>query len=671
MKPRGRIEELKKFLQRSEKAYYEKDAPEITDEEFDRLMRELRQLEEKYPELVTPDSPTQTVGGKPAEKFAPYRHDPPMLSLDNSCSEEELMKFDERIKKALGRESIEYLTELKIDGLGINLVYENSILTRGVTRGNGKIGEDVTANVSTIPSIRQKLDWRRMWGRAEIRGELYMSRADFANLNAQRSEAGEPEFANPRNAAAGSVRLLDSSVTKKRNIRLFCYGLYLFDKSGNKLRESVVDNQFDMMRKLKKLGMPVNDEFKKHPDMKSVMEEIEKWADKRRELEFDTDGLVIKVNRFADQDELGSTSKFPRWAIAYKFAPERAETVVEDIIVSVGRTGAITPVALLTPVFLAGSTISRASLHNEDEVKRKDIRAGDTVIIEKAGEIIPQVVKVLTQKRTPDIREFEMPSLCPSCGSDVFREEGEAAWRCVNRKCPAQVREAVIHFASKSGMDIDGLGPSTIDQMLESGLIKDVADIFRLDYRLVAQLEKMGEKSAENLRASVEAAKRRGMRSLLQALGIRHVGERAALLLSQRYGSVEELMAADEEKLASVYEIGRVIARSITAFFSGAANRELVKRLKSLGVVTEGKAGQTDKQTFTGKIFVITGTLAGMTRNEAKEYITRRGGRVTSAVSKKTDYLLAGDDPGSKLARAEELEVRVIATKEFLEMSGA
>jgi DNA ligase (NAD+) len=675
--PRRRVEELKTLLHYHEKKYYVEDRPEISDEEFDRLMLELRRLEGKHPELVTPDSPTRKVGGEPSRKFAPYSHNPPMQSLDNSFSGEELYKFNKRVIKDLYPDleeekrkeiKVEYLTELKIDGLGLNLIYENGLLTHGVTRGDGKTGEDVTENIKTIPSIPKKLSWQKNWVRAEIRGEVFMRRADFKKLNEERHRAGEPEFANPRNAAAGSVRLLDAEVTRKRKLWFFCYALYLFDKDGNEARESVIKTQYDMMKRLEKLGMPVDGHYSRQKAVESVIDEVNRWADKKTGMEFNIDGLVIKVNSFTHQKELGATSKFPLWAIAYKFAAEQAETVVENIQLSVGRTGAITPVAELKPLFLAGSTISHASLHNEDEINRKDIRVGDSVMIEKAGDIIPQVIRVIKEKRPPSAKKFRMPKNCPSCGSKIFREEGEAAWRCIDKACPAQLREAIIHFASKGGMDIDGLGPSTIDQFLEKRLIDDVADIFRLDYARVAELEKMGEKSAENLKDSVEAAKRRGMETLIQALGIRHVGERAALLLSRRYRSVEELIDTSAEELAEIHEIGDVMAMSIVNFFSDADNRVLIKKLKTLGVSIEGRAEELDRQTLTGKVFVITGSLESMSRKEAKELITRAGGRVASAVSKKSDYLLAGSDPGSKLDNAKKLGVPIISKNDLLKM---
>jgi len=667
--PRKRIDELTDLVLHHEKKYYEEDNPEISDEEFDGLILELRRLEKRYPQYARPDSPTRRVGGRRVEKFAPYEHTPPMLSLDNSYNPEELEKFDKRVKKLLGKEEVEYLSELKIDGLGINLVYENGRLTHAVTRGDGKTGEDVTENVMTISAIPPRIPWNEKWSRAEIRGEVFMKRDEFERLNAQRREAGEPEFANPRNAAAGSVRLLDAGITKKRKLHFYCYALYVFDENNRQVREKTIGSQFDMMKKLEELGLPVDGHYMRHSGLNGVLEQARLWAEKKHELEFDIDGLVVKVNDFRDQEELGATSKFPRWAIAYKFAAQQAQTVLKGIKVQVGRTGALTPVAELEPVLLAGSTVSRASLHNEDEIKRKDVRVGDTVLVEKAGEIIPQVVRVIREKRPPGAKPFRMPEKCPSCGSKAVREEGEAALRCINDDCPAQAREAIIYFASRNAMDIDGMGPSLVDQLIEKGMIKDSADLFGLDYKKVAELDKMGGKSAENLKTAIEKAKGRGMQKLLQALGIRHVGERAALLLSRRYASLEKLMKADRKELATIHEVGEVMAEAIVDFFANPKNRELVRKLKSLGVSTKSEQ-KTAGDRLAGKIFVITGTLEDMTRNESKELIENAGGRVASSVSKKTDYLLAGAEPGSKLEKAKELGVAVIGKSEFLKLLG-
>ena len=668
MEPRKRIEELKSLIRRHEDSYYLKDRPEISDEEFDALMRELRSLEDRYPHFRAPDSPTRRVGGGVAEKFTPRKHAPPMLSLDNSYNAEELKKFDARVKKGLGREQVEYQTELKIDGLGINLIYEEGELKFGVTRGDGKTGEDVTENIKTISSIPHRIVFPPGWKQAEIRGEIFMRRIDFEALNAERAKEGEAEFANPRNAAAGSVRLLDANITRQRNLRFYCYALYVPGATGEPPGE-YPKTQFDMMRALIALKMPVQPDFKRHGGIGPVMEEIALFAQKRHSLEFDTDGIVVKVDSFADQRELGATSKFPRWAIAYKYAAEQAQTVIEEIAVQVGRTGTLTPVAHLTPVALSGSTITRATLHNEDEINRKDIRVGDTVVIEKGGDVIPKVVRVITEKRKPGAPPFAMPKQCPSCGSNAIREEGESAWRCVNRACPAQRLESIVHFASRNAMDIDGLGPSTVEQLMDKGLLRGLADLFRLDYAAVAALEKMGEKSAANLKISIEEAKGRGLQRLLMGLGIRHVGERAALVLSRRYSSIDALMAAEGEELSSIFEIGPKMAQSIADFFADAENKNLIAELGRLGVNMRGEPERLDKQTLAGKTFVITGTMEGLGRNEAKELITRAGGKVASTVSKKTDYLVAGEEAGSKLDKAVELGVKIIGKDDLLKLA--
>lgn len=680
--PATRIDELKKRINHHSEKYYLHDSPEITDEEFDELMAELQRLEDENPIFRTADSPTQKVGGGVRKEFAAYSHNPPMLSLDNSYNPGDLREFDKRVKKGLARDHAEYLTELKIDGLGVNLVYEDGKLKLGVTRGDGKIGEDVTANIKTIGEIPHAVKTPATWARCEVRGEIYLRRADFLKLNEERQEAGDEPFANPRNAAAGSVRLLDANITKGRKLRFYCYALYIFDKRGTAIRDTVLDSQYEMMKKLGALGFPVNDAYKKLPSIDAVLEEIAAWEEKRKKLPYDTDGLVVKVNSFLDQRELGATSKFPRWAIAYKYAAEQAETVVQNIVVQVGRTGTLTPVADLTPVLLAGSTISRATLHNEDNVKQKDVRVGDSVIIQKAGDIIPQVMKVLQEKRLAGSKPWTMPKKCPACGGEVARAEGEAAVRCLNRHCPAQQLEAIIHFAKRDSMDIDGLGPSRIEAMVQKGMLKDLADIFNLDYAAVAEtvvaepektkkdgnriLITIGKQNAENLRKSIEEAKGRGLEKLLVGLGIRHVGERAAFLMARAFADVDALMAADEEKLTSIHEIGPEIAQSLIQFFADEENRKLIDKLKKYGVRMEGSRETPAAQTLAGKTFVITGTLEGMSRNEAKELIQRAGGKVSGSVSKKTDYLVAGSDPGSKLDNANKFGVKVIGEKELL-----
>jgi len=668
VKPQDRFSKLKKEILKHNKSYYEQDSPTISDKEYDLLVAELRSIEEEHPELVTPDSPTQKVGGNRSEKFKGYKHNPPMLSLDNAFTEEELLKFDERVKKALETDSAVYLTELKIDGLAINLLYENGQLVKGATRGDGSIGEDVTDNVMTIKEIPKKIIWQKGWAKLEIRGEVYMDKKDFEKLNIERTDNGEQAFANPRNGAAGSLRLLDSSITAERNLRFFAYGLFLFDKNGNQIRESVAKSQSELLAFLEKNDFPVNQNYKKCLDINLVAKEISLLDETRKKLSCDTDGVVIKVNSFASQNELGSRSKSPRWAVAWKFKAEEAETVIKNINIQVGRTGVLTPVAELEPVLLAGSTISRATLHNEDEIKKKDIRVGDVVIIQKAGDIIPQVIKVVLEKRGSDSREYKMPTSCPSCKNPVERVKGQVALRCSNRNCPSCQAESIIYFASKSGMDIDGLGESTIRQMIERGMVKDVADLFDIDYEKVAGLEKMGEKSADNLKASVEGAKGRGLQRVLKSLGIRQVGERASLIISKSYSNIDELMKASQNQLAGRHEIGDVTASAIVEFFADAGNQLLIKKLQARGVSLESKSSENVSDRLAGKTFVITGTLENLSRIEAKEMIINNGGKVSGSVSKKTDFLLAGGNAGSKLDTAKKLGVTVISKTDLLKL---
>ncbi len=665
-----RAKELQKLLLKHNESYYLKENPKVSDAEFDTLMRELEKLEQEYPELSTPDSPARKVGGGIDKKFSSFRHNPPMLSLGNAFNADELRDFDKRVKKELDGETPEYITELKIDGLGINIIYEDGKLVKAATRGDGTTGEDITENIKSIKYVPRKIRWDKNWKRAEVRGEVYMNRPDFAELNRQRIENGETEFANPRNAAAGSVRLLDASVTAARSLRFFAYGLHIFDRSNRPFSEKLFKTQGEILERLTKIKLPVDKNFKKHKDIDSVITEAELWDEKRKKLEYDVDGLVIITDSIKHQNELGSRSKSPRFAIAWKFKAEQAETVVEGITLQVGRTGVITPVANLKPVLLSGSTISRATLHNEDEIANKDIRVSDTVIIEKAGEIIPQVVSVIKEKRRKDAKKFKMPAVCPSCGSALKRKEGEAAWRCLDKSCAAQKRESIIYFASKNGMDIDGLGPALINQMIDKEMIKDVGDIFSLDYGKVAKLEKMGEKSAENLESSIKKSKEAGLQKLLKALGIRHVGERGAVILSRNFQNIVELGKAGAGKLSGIYEIGEAMAKSVASYLSDAENKKLIEKLIKLGVVVESKAESLDAQTLTGKTFVITGTLEGMARNEAKELITRAGGKVSGSISKKTDYLLAGEKGGSKLDKAEKLGVETISKERLLELLG-
>jgi len=654
-----RIEELRRLIHYHDYKYYVEDSPEIPDQEYDRLFRELKQLEADYPELITPDSPTQRVGGQVAEGFSVVEHKVAMLSLDNAFSPAELYEFEERLKRALPGEEFRYVAELKIDGLGVALLYRDGLLVRGSTRGDGRVGEDVTANLRTIRSIPLRLDQGRYrFFELEVRGEVYLRRDDFERLNRERERNGEPTFANPRNAAAGSVRLLDPSLTARRPLNIFIYGISYLDPP-------LFSTHSESLAALRSLGFRINPRNATLNSMEEVISYCQEMERKREELEYEVDGVVVKVDSLDQQRRLGSTSRHPRWAIAYKFAAHQAITRVREIIVGVGRTGALTPVAVLEPVELGGATVSRATLHNEDEVARKDVRVGDTVLVERAGEVIPQVVRVLPEKRRPDSRTFIMPRTCPVCGAAVFRPEGEAVSRCTDASCPAQIKERLIHYGSRRAMDIDGLGEKIVDQLVDSGLVKDFADLYRLDVPTLCRLERMAEKSAGNLVRAIESSKDRGLARLLYGLGIRYVGEHVAEVLASRYRSLEALSRATQEELQEIPEIGPRIAQSVAHFFAQEENRRVIDKLRQVGVRMEEAEAVRIAPTLRGKVFVLTGALEGFSREEAKEEITRRGGRVSSSVSRKTDYVVAGKDPGSKLQEARRLGVRVLDEEEF------
>jgi DNA ligase (NAD+) len=667
-KAAARAEELRDLIAHHRKRYYVDDAPEISDAEYDALERELEAIEAEFPEVVTPDSPTRRVGGEPAEAFSTVRHRTPLLSLDNAMSEADVLAWAERLVRALdGEVPSRYAVEPKIDGLSIAVVWRDGVLERGVTRGDGVVGEDVTTNVKTIRSIPLRL--ARRVPHLEARGEVYMPRGAFEELNRQRTAAGEPAFANPRNAAAGSVRLLDPRITASR--RLDCFFYVLAEIEG----EPPPPSHLARLALLGELGLrtnPLNEACSGLPEVLGCLARIE---EKRRVLDYEIDGAVVKVDDALLQTRAGATSKFPRWAIAYKYPPEQATTTVRDIVVQVGRTGALTPVADLEPVQLAGTTVSRATLHNEDEVRRKDVRVGDTVFVEKAGEIIPQVVSVVLSKRPADARPFAMPMRCPVCGSAVAREEGEVASRCTGATCPAKRREALLHFASRSGMDIEGLGEALVDQLLAKEMVRDAADLYRLEPGPLAALERMGKKSAENVLEQIAASKSRPLHRLVFALGIRQVGERAAKDLAAAAGSIEALAEATVEQLQTVEEIGPKTAASVRLFFEQPANLELVCRLAEAGVnlratAEERRPPPAAASPFTGKTVVLTGTLPGRTRDEAKALVERLGGKVAGSVSRKTDLVVAGEEAGSKLDRARELGVRVIGPAEFERLIG-
>ena len=667
--PGARAEELRERIAYHRRKYYADDAPVISDADYDALEQELRAIEAAHPELITPDSSSLRVGGEPSDAFVNVHHRTPLLSLDNAYSEDDLSAWDERLTRSLRRSAGPYVVEPKIDGLSIALWYRNGILERAVTRGNGIVGEDVTANVRTIRSIPGRLS--RPVPFVEARGEIFMPRASFQALNKARVEAGEAPFANPRNSAAGSVRLLDPRITAARKLDGFFYVLAEIDG------EDAPTSHGAGLARLKELGLRVNPLNAVCRSLEEVIERIETIRGKRHDLEYEIDGAVVKIDDLASQREAGATSKFPRWAIAYKYAPEQAETRVRDIIVQVGRTGALTPVAELEPVTLAGTTVSRATLHNEDEVARKDVRVGDTVVIEKAGEIIPQVMRVVEEKRPRGTERFVMPKRCPACGSEAVREEGEVASRCTGVSCPAKRREALLHFASRPGMDIQGLGDALVDQLLAKGLVEDIADVYGLDAGALAELSRMGKKSAANVVAQIEAAKARPLHRLLYSLGIRQVGERAARVLAATFGSIDALGKASRQTLEVIPEIGPKTAAAVLTFFEQPRNRELIRRLAQAGVRTEAAPDEfvakppPSDSPFAGKSVVLTGTLPGVSRDEAKARIEALGGRVSGTVSKKTGFVIAGDEPGSKLDKAVELGIRVLDPEEFARMTAA
>jgi DNA ligase (NAD+) len=654
---RRRIEELRREIEYHNYRYYVLDAPVISDAEFDRLVAELVELEKAYPEFITPNSPTQRVGGAPREGFATVRHLVPMLSLANAFSAEELYDFDRRVRAALPGESVAYVVEPKIDGLAVSLTYRDGEFVQGATRGDGETGEDITPNLRTIRSLPLRL-LKEAPPVVEVRGEAYMSKEAFAKLNEHREEAGEPPFANPRNAAAGSLRQLDPKITAHRKLDLFVYGI------GHS--EGVrFDTHHRVLAWLGEQGFRVNPHHRVFEAVAEVVAYCLSWQEKRFDLPYVIDGMVVKVDSLAHQERLGATLKSPRWAVAYKFPPEEAVTRLEKIVVSVGRTGVLTPTAVFAPVRLAGTTVSRATLHNEDLIREKDIRVGDYIVVHKAGDVIPEVVRSLPERRTGREQVFRMPERCPVCGAGTIREEGEVAVRCPNISCRARLKESVLHFASRNAMDIRGLGPALVEQLVEKGLVESVADIYGLKYEDLVKLERMGPKSATNLLNEIAASKKRELGRFIFALGIRHVGERAGKLLAAHFGNLERLMAATEEELTAIPEIGPKMAASIRAFFAELRNRAVVKQLVEAGVNTVSRETAAAAGPLTGKVFVLTGTLKDYTREEATALIERLGGRVSSSVSRRTDYVVVGENPGSKYDRARELGVAVLDEEEF------
>ncbi|MBO8127710.1 MAG: NAD-dependent DNA ligase LigA [Peptococcaceae bacterium] len=655
---RARVEELRREIEYHNYRYYVEDDPVITDAEFDALMRELQELEKKWPELVTPDSPTQRVGGQPREGMVPVSHRVPMLSLANAFEEGELKDFDRRVRAALPGEEIAYVVELKIDGLAVSLVYENGLLVQGATRGDGQTGEEITANLRTIPTVPLRLRTDNPPPVLEVRGEAYMPKKAFADLNTRREEKGESVFANPRNAAAGSLRQLDPKVTAARHLDLMVYGLGYYEGE-------IPATHTGVLRWLRELGFKVNPHVKRFFSIGDVYEYCTHWEQRRFELPYVIDGMVIKVDNLAHQRLLGATLKSPRWAIAYKFQAEQAETTVEDIIIRVGRTGVLTPTAVLKPVKVAGSTVSRAVLHNEDIIKEKDIRIGDTVVIHKAGDVIPEIIRPRADLRTGDEKVFHFPENCPACRSRVVREKGEVAVRCTNISCPARLRENLLHFVSRDAMDIVGLGPAVIDQLLARDMVKDPADLYLLDEDDFLKLERVGPKSAENLVTAIAKSKENPLSRLIVGLGIHHVGARAARLLAGHFGSIKRLMQAGYEELTAIDEIGPKIAESVRNFFDRDQNREVIAKLEAAGVNMVERQTGAGSQALAGKTFVLTGALETFTRSEAKNIIERLGGKVTSSVSKKTDYVIVGENPGSKYQKAVQLGVKILHESDF------
>ena len=659
------IEKLRKEIRHHDELYYVAAQPEISDREYDELLERLQKLEADNPELITPDSPTQRVGGRPAEGFPEVVHTRQMLSLDNSYNIDELRAFDERCQRLAEGRKLEYVAELKIDGLSLSLQYEDGLLVRGVTRGDGRIGEDVTQNARTIRSVplRLKSQKKSIDSNLEVRGEVFIPRDVFEKTNAEREEQGEPRFQNPRNAAAGAIRQLDSKLVARRKLDMFAYDLL------TNVRKPF-PTHWEALDWLEQASFRVNKNRKLCETIEEVIEFANEQEALRDDLGYEIDGLVVKVNSTALQDEFGATSKAPRWAIAYKYPARQASTKVLDIFVSVGRTGAITPVALLEPVFLAGTTVARATLHNEDEIKRLGLKKGDWVMIEKSGEIIPKVLSVVTSKRTGEEVDFELPTNCPVCGGLISRPEGEVVARCVAADCTAQLMGRLLHFASRRAMRIEGLGEVLAEQLVSAGLVKDVGDLYSLTLEQVVSLPRMAEKSATNLLTQIEASKSRDVANLIYALGIRHVGERTAGILAHELGSLEKLSEASVEELDAIPEIGLTVAESVRDWFGDEGNRALCDRLRAAGVKTEAErrgTGETDER-FAGKQFVLTGTLSGFTRDEARALIEARGGRVNSSVSKKTDYVVAGEAAGSKLDKAESLGVTVLDEDAFKEM---
>lgn len=657
---RKRIEELRKIIAYHDYLYYVKDSPEISDAEYDRLFKELKDLEEQYPEFITPDSPTQRVSGTPLKEFKTLPHTVPMLSLDNAFDVSDVYAFVDKIKRLLKTDITGgYVVEPKIDGVAIELVYENGILVAGITRGDGFIGEDVTQNVKTIRSIPTRLISENPPAKLEVRGEVFLSKEAFKKINEQQDELGKPPFANPRNAAAGSLRQLDPKITASRPLDIFCYAV-----ANNK--DLPVTSQWELLEYLKKLGFKVNPLIKHVDTIEDVFKYHDEMGKIRDSLPYEIDGIVIKVNDFKLQEILGETSRSPRWALAYKFEPRQAVTKIKDIVINVGRTGTLTPTAIFEPVNISGVTVSRATLHNQDEIDRLDVRIGDYVVVERAGDVIPAVVKVLKEKREGELKPFKIPDKCPVCGSKAVRYEGEVAIRCTGIDCPAQLKERLIHFCSKDAMDIEGFGEKICEQLVDKKIVKSIEDIFKITKEDLMKLERMGPKLASNLINARERAKKRELYRFIYALGIRYVGEVTAKKIVSNLGSLEKIKNANYETLISIPEIGPVVAKSIIDFFSEPRNLKTIENILKYGLTFIEKA--TKSGFFTGKTVLFTGTLKSMTRPEAKKLVEEQGGIVKSSVTKDLDFLIVGEEPGSKLEEAKKHSVQIINEEEFLKL---
>jgi len=645
-----------------DKKYYIEDDPVISDYEYDQLVKELQELEKNHPDLILPESPTQRVSGAPVEEFPQVEHKVAMLSLANSYSEEELREWDARVRRLLGDEKVEYVIEPKIDGLGIAIVYENGLLVRGATRGDGKVGEDVTQNIKTIKSIPLRLNPKGTLRTAEVRGEIYMPVEGLRELNRKREEAGEPLFANPRNAAAGSLRQLDPKVTASRPLDAILYTLSWME-TGNQM-PPMQDKCLEVM---KESGLRTNPNNRKVDSIDKVLEHIDSWRTKREELEYQVDGVVIKVDSIEQQQRLGFTSKDPRWAIAYKYPPQQMTTKLLDIAVYVGRTGALTPVAVLEPVRIGGVTVSSATLHNEDEVARKGLRIGDYVLVERAGEVIPQVVKPIVERRTGEEREFKMPTACPVCGSKATRDEGEAVRRCVNASCPAQVKERLIHWCSREAMDCEGVGPSLVNQLVDKGLVKDVGDLYSIEQQDLMGLERIAEKTSSNIIEAIKGSVNADFDRVLFALGIRHVGRTTAQVLAEKMESMDRIHRATVEELSRTEGVGQIVVKAIREFMDNPQNQQLIGKLRKAGLKMEMGKRSTGGP-LEGKVFIFTGELESMPRTEAQALVMSLGGRITDSVSKSVDYVVVGREPGSKYEKARSMDKMIMNERQFLEL---